>query len=121
MPQANMIERTTKPSAKRGSKKWGKNLEALADFETDVPRLHIGDDIKVVTINGKSYGMVRRLGGGMFFWSGVNGEGREETEEAAFMRLGFLYFLNSKGERRIKKIGSKFEGKLAPVDFYLQE
>lgn len=106
MTKASMIERTARLSAKRVSKRCGNKLKAHEDFQQDVPRLHVSDDIKVITINGISRGMVRRLGVDMFLWSSACGEGREDTEAAAFLRLGFLYLLNSNGEYHIKKIGS---------------
>lgn len=107
MVKAIAIERTTKLSRGKGCKRPGGKLKAFVDFQRDTPRLHNDDDIKVVTINGNSYGMVRRLGAAMFLWSNAAGEGRENTEEAAFLRLGFHYFLDCKGEHRIKKVGSK--------------
>jgi hypothetical protein len=91
----------------RRSKKLGTMLEPVDDFQPNAPRLHINGDLCVVTINGASKGLVRRLGAGMFLWSNINGEGRSNTEEEAYCNIGFRIYRNFKGKQCLQEIGGK--------------
>jgi hypothetical protein len=109
----NMIEPVARLPAPGKPKQWGNNLEATEVFQKDVPRLHVNDDIRVVTVNGESKGLVRRIGAGVFLWSNAVGEGRTNTEEEAFLQLGFHYYRNHKCEQCLRVIGDKEALKLA--------
>jgi hypothetical protein len=103
----NMIEPMAKLPRNGKPKQWGDKLEAIAVFQPDVPRLHVNEDTRVVTINGESKGMVRRIGKGVFLWSTPIDEGREATEEEAFLRLGFRYYIDRTGERSLIAANAK--------------
>lgn len=98
-----------KPPAKGGRpKKFGALLEPTEEFQPNVPRLHVNDDMRVVTINGESRGLVRKLGASMFLWSNSNGEeGRTYSEEEAFFMIGFELLVNKVGEKSLRKLGRK--------------
>jgi hypothetical protein len=47
-------------------------------------------DIKVISIDNISQGMVRRIGPDCYLWSHLSREGRSRTEADAFLQLGFI-------------------------------
>ena len=68
---------------------------------TLVPTINIIEDTQVVTIDGKSRGMVRRISRDMWLWSTIDSEGRTETETEAFDKIGFVLSYDETGERTI--------------------
>ena len=102
-PAVQYNSRTKRPS------NW---LEPTEEFQPNVPRLHTTSDIRVVTINGISRGLVRKIGAGVFLWSSDDKEGRTNTEEEAFLKIGFHLYRNSKGQQCLKQVGSRIIAKV---------
>jgi hypothetical protein len=100
-----MIEPTAKPQKAGKKNRVIDRLEATEDFQPNVPRLHFNHCMRVITVNGESKGMVRSLGAGMFLWSTPDEDGRTNSEEEAFLRIGFRFYRNRSGQTCLTSLG----------------